>query len=189
MIHTCTNIHSGLSTFIITGIHWIQINHSMWAIKNVSSFICLPYWKVILRTTTTKKIRIFISLLYFFSLQGSFSVCISPFSTWLLNETLCLQAGIIIVLLADNLMNSLFLFMFSFFRTLCLIIHIRNNLRILGFCSKMVLNLCFLLLFLLTSRFISLYCHIFSQMSHDMWFPTMWHFDIHRLGRACAASF
>ena len=27
------------------------------------------------------------------------------------------------------------------------------------------------------------------QMSHNMWFPTMWHFDKGRLGGACAASF
>ena len=27
------------------------------------------------------------------------------------------------------------------------------------------------------------------QMSRDMWFPTMWHFDKCRLKRACAVSF
>ena len=29
----------------------------------------------------------------------------------------------------------------------------------------------------------------FSQMSRDMLFPTMWHFDKCKLRRACAASF
>ena len=30
---------------------------------------------------------------------------------------------------------------------------------------------------------------ILSYMSGDMWFPTMWHFDMCRLRRASAASF
>ena len=32
-------------------------------------------------------------------------------------------------------------------------------------------------------------CALIYDMSHDMWFPTMWHFDKCRLGLACTASF
>ena len=31
--------------------------------------------------------------------------------------------------------------------------------------------------------------NILLYLSRDMWFPTMWYFDMNRLGRACAASF
>ena len=31
--------------------------------------------------------------------------------------------------------------------------------------------------------------HVLIEMSCDMWFPTMWHFDRCRLRRACASSF
>ena len=33
------------------------------------------------------------------------------------------------------------------------------------------------------------FCNRLAYLSHDMWFPAMWHFDKRRLRRACAAFF